>query len=457
MIDLVLDDLRGETSERGMTLAELAIRIRHLDALEADRAALAFERQAAFGGVVGAVFRSDRRVEHYEDATAEILVHECNDALRDADHVCGHADAAVAVCVECVFEILRDGKILGRIERLRRRLAQKRNGRHDFALHVMFPLAGSFAGLPTLYGVIVRRRTAMGRMTGSRLSIYGMSRGDFEMWDRNRRNMLGTMDDMPQYRKYMTQALELAHKGAGWVNPNPLVGTVVVRDGEILAAGYHDRYRGPHAERMAFDYADEHGIDMHGATVIDTLEPCCHVGSQPACTDLILSHGITRVVVGSIDPNPIVAGKGLRILEENGVEVVYDVMRAECDVINRHFFHYITTGKPYIVDGRRRAGESDSEYAVRRRELYATYAAVLAGTESDVPDESFAHFNGPVQAVGADEVVIGGHRPLLLEAGALACTDPDEWLSELGKRKIDSLIVESDEAFERLSMACQKD
>lgn len=104
----------------------------------------------------------------------------------------------------------------------------------------MFPLAGSFAGLPTLYGVIVRRRTAMGRMTGSRLFIYGMSRGDFEMWDRNRRNMLGTVDDMPQYRKYMTQALELAHKGAGWVNPNPLVGTVVVRDGEILAAGYHD-------------------------------------------------------------------------------------------------------------------------------------------------------------------------------------------------------------------------
>lgn len=185
MIDLVLDDLRGEASERGMAFAELAIRIRDLNALEADRAALAFERQAAFGGVVGAVLRGDRRVEHYEDATAEILVHECNDALRDADHVCGHADAAVAVCVECVFEILRDGKILGRIERLRRRLAQKRNGRHDFALHVMFPLAGSFAGLPTLYGVIVRRRTAMGRMTGSRLSIYGMSRGDFEMWDRN--------------------------------------------------------------------------------------------------------------------------------------------------------------------------------------------------------------------------------------------------------------------------------
>ena len=239
--------------------------------------------------------------------------------------------------------------------------------------------------------------------------------------------MLGVMEDMLQYREYMAQALELARKGAGWVDPNPLVGAVVVRDGEVLATGYHDRYRGPHAERMAFDYADAHGIDLTGATVIDTLEPCCHVGSQPACTALILAHGIARV------------------------------MREECDAINRHFFHCITTGKPYIVDGRRRAGESDSEYAVRRRELYATYAAVLAGTESDVPDESFAHFNGPVQAVGADEVVIGGHRPLLLEAGALACTDPDEWLRELGKRKIDGLIVESDEAFERLSMACQKD
>lgn len=277
------------------------------------------------------------------------------------------------------------------------------------------------------------------------------------MWNRRPVNMLGAMEDMLQYREYMAQALELARKGAGWVDPNPLVGAVVVRDGEVLATGYHDRYRGPHAERMAFDYADAHGIDLTGATVIDTLEPCCHVGSQPACTALILAHGIARVVVGSVDPNPIVAGKGLSLLEEAGVEVVRDVMREECDAINRHFFYYITTGKPYIVDGRRRVGESDSEYAVRRRELYATYAAVLAGTESDVPDESFAHFNGPVQAVGADEVVIGGHRPLLLEAGALACTDPDEWLRELGKRKIDGLIVESDEAFERLSMACQKD
>ncbi len=275
--------------------------------------------------------------------------------------------------------------------------------------------------------------------------------------------MLEVMEDMLQYREYMAQALELVRKGAGWVDPNPLVGAVVVRDGEVLATGYHDRYRGPHAERMAFDYADAHGIDLTGATVIDTLEPCCHVGSQPACTSLILAHGIARVVVGSVDPNPIVAGKGLSLLEEAGIEVVRDVMREECDAINRHFFHYITTGMPYIVDSRRRVGESDAEYAARRRGLYATYAAVLGArlpdrTERlDVSDDDFAHFDGPVQAIDADEVVIGRHKPLYLDVRALADADSDEWLRELGKRKIDSLIVESDEAFERLSMACQKD
>ena len=186
-------------------------------------------------------------------------------------------------------------------------------------------------------------------------------------------------------------------------------------------------------------------------------------------------------MVGSIDPNPIVAGKGLCILEENGVEVVYDVMRAECDAINRHFFHYITTGMPYIVDGRKHAEESDAEYAVRRRGLYDMYAAVLGicpiggragapgnsnGTEGsvgsaarlsgrtdrlDVSDGAFAHFDGPVQAVAANEVVVGRHKPLHLDIRALADTEPDEWLRELGRRKIDSLVVDDDDVFEILS------
>ena len=252
----------------------------------------------------------------------------------------------------------------------------------------------------------------------------------------------------------MRRAIALARTAAGWTNPNPLVGAVVVKDGRVIGQGCHERFGQLHAERNALKSCKE---DPAGATIYVTLEPCNHTGHQPPCVDALIEAGIAKVVVGSRDPNPLVSGKGNARLRAAGIEVEEDFLRDECDALNPIFFHYITTGKPYIVDGRRRAGESDSEYAVRRRELYATYAAVLAGTESDVPDESFAHFNGPVQAVGADEVVIGGHRPLLLEAGALACTDPDEWLSELGKRKIDSLIVESDEAFERLSMACQKD
>lgn len=292
------------------------------------------------------------------------------------------------------------------------------------------------------------------------------------------------VNDASEYDGYMAMALDLARRGAGWVNPNPMVGAVVVRDGKILATGYHDRYRGPHAERMAFDYADTYGINVRGATIIDTLEPCCHVGSQPACTDLILAHGIARVVVGSVDPNPVVAGKGLRILEHAGVDVVTDVLRAECDAINRHFFHYITTDTPYIVDGRRREGESDAAYAGRRRRLYATYAAVLGacptddrvgassnpnGTEEvagsdarlpdqvdrlDVSDGAFAHFDGQVQPVEADEVVVGRHKPLFLDANTFRSMNPtelDAWMRGLGRRKIDSIVVEEAEILEVLS------
>lgn len=246
------------------------------------------------------------------------------------------------------------------------------------------------------------------------------------------------------YGEYMTLALDLARNGAGWVDPNPMVGAVVVRDGQILATGYHDRYRGPHAERMAFDYADAHGIDLTGATIIDTLEPCCHVGSQPACTDLIRAHGIARVVVGSVDPNPIVAGKGLRILEQSGIEVVRDVMRTACDAINAPFFHYITTGLPYLVDGRRREGESLIDYGIRRQRLYSTYAAVLAeGTPNAATTRMVTHYDGPVQAVSQDAVKIGEHRPMYFDSAVFAGRDPYEVLRELGGRKIDSLIVEA--------------
>ena len=150
-----------------------------------------------------------------------------------------------------------------------------------------------------------------------------------------------------QDEKYMRMALELALKGRGWVSPNPVVGAVIVRDdGTIIGQGYHERYGELHAERNALKNCIE---PPAGATMYVTLEPCCHHGRQPPCTDAILEAGIRRVVVGSGDPNPRVAGGGIRILREHGIEVVEGVLKEECDAVNEIFFHYIQTGRPYVV------------------------------------------------------------------------------------------------------------
>ncbi len=147
-------------------------------------------------------------------------------------------------------------------------------------------------------------------------------------------------------REYMQRAIELAWRGEGWVNPNPLVGAVIVKDGRIIGEGWHHRYGELHAERDAIASLTE---SAEGATIYVTLEPCCHYGKQPPCTLPIVENGIRKVVIGSRDPNPKVAGKGARMLREHGVEVVEDFMRAECDVLNPFFFHYITTGRPYVL------------------------------------------------------------------------------------------------------------
>ena len=145
---------------------------------------------------------------------------------------------------------------------------------------------------------------------------------------------------------YMKQALELAKKGWGWTSPNPMVGAVVVRDGRVIGQGWHAKYGELHAERAALADCRE---DPAGATMYVTLEPCCHQGKQPPCTDAILKAGLARVVIGSADPNPQVAGKGVKLLREAGVEVTEGVLKEECDALNDVFFHYITTGKPFVV------------------------------------------------------------------------------------------------------------
>ena len=145
---------------------------------------------------------------------------------------------------------------------------------------------------------------------------------------------------------FMRRALDLARNGYGWTNPNPMVGAVIVKDGRIIGEGWHTKCGNLHAEREAFAHCDE---DPLGATLYVTLEPCCHWGKTPPCTEAIIENNIARVVVGAPDPNPLVAGEGITQLREAGIEVVEKVLLQECLDINKVFFHYIQTKLPYVV------------------------------------------------------------------------------------------------------------
>ena len=197
--------------------------------------------------------------------------------------------------------------------------------------------------------------------------------------------------------QYMALALDLARKGAGWTSPNPMVGAVIVKDGQVIGQGYHAKCGDLHAERAAL--ANCQG-DPAGATIYVTLEPCCHHGRQPPCTDAILEAGITRVVVGSGDPNPLVAGKGLDILRSHGVAVTEGVLDAECKALNDVFFHYIQTGRPYVVlkyamtlDGKLAAYTGASQWITgeeARRHVHtqrSRFRSIMVGVDTVLADD----------------------------------------------------------------------
>ena len=145
--------------------------------------------------------------------------------------------------------------------------------------------------------------------------------------------------------EYMKLAIKLAKKGAGYVNPNPMVGAVIVKDNRIIGQGYHEIFGGLHAERNALKNCRESPV---GATLYVTLEPCCHYGKTPPCTEAIIKSGITRVVVGTLDCNPIVSGKGVKVLEENNIQVVIGILEMECQQLIKVFRKYVTRHIPYV-------------------------------------------------------------------------------------------------------------
>ncbi|MDC7301742.1 bifunctional diaminohydroxyphosphoribosylaminopyrimidine deaminase/5-amino-6-(5-phosphoribosylamino)uracil reductase RibD [Agathobacter ruminis] len=149
-------------------------------------------------------------------------------------------------------------------------------------------------------------------------------------------------------KAYMRMAIELAQRGGGHVHPNPQVGAVIVKEGRVIGKGYHRSYGNLHAEREALQSIPE-GENAENATVYVTLEPCCHHGKQPPCTEALIQAKVACVVIGSRDPNPLVSGKGIEQLRKANITVVEDFMKEECDRLNPVFFHFVKTKRPYVT------------------------------------------------------------------------------------------------------------
>ncbi|WP_432406537.1 bifunctional diaminohydroxyphosphoribosylaminopyrimidine deaminase/5-amino-6-(5-phosphoribosylamino)uracil reductase RibD [Wukongibacter sp. M2B1] len=189
--------------------------------------------------------------------------------------------------------------------------------------------------------------------------------------------------------QYMKRALSLAEKGEGFVNPNPMVGCVIVKKGKIIGEGYHRFFGGNHAEIEALKVVSD---DPKDSTMYVTLEPCSHYGKTPPCVNAIIENGIKRVVVATLDPNPLVAGNGVKKLRENGIEVITGVLMDEAQRLNEVFIKYITTKLPFCLmksamslDGKIATKFADSKWitSIPSREyvhrLRHRYAGIMVG------------------------------------------------------------------------------
>ena len=197
---------------------------------------------------------------------------------------------------------------------------------------------------------------------------------------------------------YIRLAIEIAKKGAGKVSPNPMVGAVIVKNERILGAGFHEKFGSKHAEINAIEKVKE---NIEGATLFTNLEPCSHYGKTPPCVDRIISEKIKRVVIGTLDMNPLVSGKGVKKLKSAGIDVKVSVLENECIELNKFFFKYVTKKLPYVslkaaqtIDGKiaDKSGESSWISSLQSRKyvhsLRAKYDAVLVGkgtVEKDDP------------------------------------------------------------------------
>ncbi|MCR6544647.1 bifunctional diaminohydroxyphosphoribosylaminopyrimidine deaminase/5-amino-6-(5-phosphoribosylamino)uracil reductase RibD [Dehalobacterium formicoaceticum] len=197
--------------------------------------------------------------------------------------------------------------------------------------------------------------------------------------------------------QWMQRAINLARKGEGWTSPNPMVGAVIVREGQVVGEGYHQKAGTPHAEIHALQMA---GTKALGGTMYVTLEPCCHHGRTPPCTDALIKAGLKKVVVAMVDPNPQVAGGGIAKLRAAGMEVVTGVLEDEARVLNEVFIKQITSQRPFIafksavtLDGKTSSYTGSSKWITGEearmvgRQLRHRYDAILTGIGTVLADD----------------------------------------------------------------------
>lgn len=198
--------------------------------------------------------------------------------------------------------------------------------------------------------------------------------------------------------KFMQRAIDLAYKGTGYVSPNPRVGAVVVQNGKIIGEGWHKRYGEPHAEVNAIKNSKTNTFE--DCTMFVNLEPCSHFGKTPPCADLIVEKKFSKVVIGMQDPNPLVAGRGIKRLKDAGIEVQVGVLEAESKWLNRAFIKNIVWGSPYInlkiaqsIDGIIALEDFTSKYITSQKSreyvhfLRSEADAVLVGKNTALHDD----------------------------------------------------------------------
>jgi diaminohydroxyphosphoribosylaminopyrimidine deaminase / 5-amino-6-(5-phosphoribosylamino)uracil reductase len=222
--------------------------------------------------------------------------------------------------------------------------------------------------------------------------------------------------------EYMNRALELAERGRGSVEPNPLVGAVIVRENQIVGEGWHEKFGQPHAEINALRQA---GNLAQGATLYVTLEPCCHFGKTPPCTDAVIASGIHRVIAAMLDPFPPVSGKGIALLQAAGIIVEHGIGEPVARQLNAPYLKLLRANTPYIhakwamtLDGKIATSHKDSKWITgetsrsRVHQLRGRMDAILVGRGTLLADDPLLTARPPGPRIPARIVLTSGHQPI---------------------------------------------